>query len=372
MKRSKVIIRIVATMVAVLFFLTVFAPLVMVRVGAVPTDAKLKEYEEKEKTAWQQMQELEKELNELGEERFQLEEQQKAGQEELEQTTERLEVARRLEAEQREKFKSRFAMMSERGGIGNYLETIFSARSFSDLLEKLVIVREIVEYDNSVLTAMEELKEEIGAEQIRLEELQESRQKTLDSLLQKEEELYAKSAEIAAYRQSLEEDKNAYIKYLEQKAAEEAATKARAGIVAGVGEADLSLVSESGLLWPTNTDRITSAFSGGRVNPVTGVLRPHTGTDIGAFHGAPVWASQSGKVVLAEYNGGYGNCVILDHGNGVKTLYGHMSAILVRQGDTVAQGNQIGRVGSTGNSTGPHLHFEVLIHGVAVDPMQFF
>ena len=125
-------------------------------------------------------------------------------------------------------------------------------------------------------------------------------------------------------------------------------------------------------MWPTTSSAVTSEFSPSRVNPVSGQVRPHTGTDIGAESGAPIWASAAGTVVFAGENGGYGNCVIIDHGSGVKTLYAHMSAILTAKDAVVQQGDQIGRVGSTGNSTGPHLHFEVLIGEDPVNAMQFF
>lgn len=105
---------------------------------------------------------------------------------------------------------------------------------------------------------------------------------------------------------------------------------------------------------------------------MSGIYKRHTGTDIGASYGAEIVAANSGTVTLAGWNSGYGNCVIIDHGGGKATLYGHMSAYSVSQGQTVSKGQRIGSVGSTGNSTGPHLHFEVLINGVAVDPMQYF
>ena len=125
--------------------------------------------------------------------------------------------------------------------------------------------------------------------------------------------------------------------------------------------------------WPTpSCHYITSHFSPRRKNPVTGVYKRHTGTDIGASYGSSIVAANSGTVTLAGWNSGYGNCVVIDHGGGRATLYAHMSSISVSAGQTVQRGQQIGLVGSTGNSTGPHLHFEILINGAAVDPMQYF
>ncbi len=97
----------------------------------------------------------------------------------------------------------------------------------------------------------------------------------------------------------------------------------------------------------------------------------HEGIDIAASTGAPIWAAAAGTVIHAGWLGGYGNLVVLDHGNGLATAYAHCSAILVGVGQTVAQGETIALVGSTGHSTGPHLHFEVRVNGVAVDPLLY-
>ncbi len=363
--------KIIALAIALLFLLGILSSLLDPSVYAAPKDKKLQEYEEQEKSVWQEMQNIEKEINRLGEEIYQLDEAIKVSEEALLQSEKELEVAEEMETAQRGKFRERFTVLCERG-TASYLEMIFSAESFSDLIEKLVIVREMAEYDRNILAAMEEVKNQIRIQKETQEQLLLEQEQAKSDLEKTEAELYQKSAAAAERHASLQADKAAYEKYLAEKEAAENATKAQAGISGGTGTVASGRISSGYFTWPTNTWYITSAFSPNRVNPVTGVLRAHTGTDIGALQGAPVWAAQSGTVVLAEYNGGYGNCVIIDHGGGVKTLYGHMSAILVKQGDRVGNGAQIGRVGSTGNSTGPHLHFEVLVDGAAVDPMQFF
>ncbi len=368
---NKKITKIIAFIIALLFFLGIASSLLEPFVLAAPKDKKLQEYEEQEKSIWQEMQKIEKELNGLSDEIFNLDQSIQESQDALALSEKELAVAEELEAEQREKFRERFVVLCERGTT-SYLEMIFSAESFSDLIEKLVIVREMAEYDRNVLSAMEKVKLEIQTQKELQEKLLKEQEDAKKNLEHKEAELYQKSADAAEKHASLQADKKAYERYLAEKEAAENATKLKAGLSGGVGTVAAGRISSGYFTWPTNTWNITSHFSPNRVNPVTGVLRAHTGTDVGAMQGAPIWAAQSGTVVLAEYNGGYGNCVIINHGNGVKTLYGHMSAILVNQGDRVSSGSQIGRVGSTGNSTGPHLHFEVLVDGVAVDPMQFF
>ena len=121
---------------------------------------------------------------------------------------------------------------------------------------------------------------------------------------------------------------------------------------------------------PAPQSDITSQF-GNRMDPFLGRLALHAGIDFRVATGTSVRSTAPGKVVVAGRNGGYGNMVEIDHGNGVSTRYGHLSTILVNVGDVVKAGEAIARSGSTGRSTGPHLHYEVRLHGDAVDPMRF-
>lgn len=123
------------------------------------------------------------------------------------------------------------------------------------------------------------------------------------------------------------------------------------------------------MLWPANGPQ-TSPF-GYRFHPVLKYRRLHAGIDIGAPYGSVVKAAASGTVILANYSGGYGNRVVIDHGSGISTLYGHMSRLGVSSGQTVTKGQRIGNIGSTGISTGPHLHFEVRINGKPVNPRKY-
>lgn len=128
---------------------------------------------------------------------------------------------------------------------------------------------------------------------------------------------------------------------------------------------------EGGMMWPTDSQSITSYF-GGRDSPGGIGSTNHMGIDIGASEGTPIYAAMPGTVTTAGWYGGYGNAVIIDHGGGMQTLYGHMSAVGTSPGMNVMPGQVIGFVGSTGNSTGPHLHFSVIQDGQWLDPLAFF
>jgi murein DD-endopeptidase MepM/ murein hydrolase activator NlpD len=121
--------------------------------------------------------------------------------------------------------------------------------------------------------------------------------------------------------------------------------------------------------WPCNGG-VASPF-GNRLHPIYGTYRQHTGVDLSCSNGAPIAAAGSGVVIQAGWNGGYGNAVMIDHGNGLATLYGHQSSIAVSNGESVTRGETIGYVGSTGASTGPHLHFETRVNGTPVNPCPY-
>ena len=132
-----------------------------------------------------------------------------------------------------------------------------------------------------------------------------------------------------------------------------------------------SSVSASGFVWPCpSSTRVTSEY-GYRIHPLTGTKKMHNGIDIGASTGTPIVAAASGTVAAASYNSSMGNYVMIDHGDSLYTVYMHCSAFNVSAGDTVSAGSTIAFVGSTGNSTGPHLHFSVRLNGSYVNPWNY-
>ncbi len=127
----------------------------------------------------------------------------------------------------------------------------------------------------------------------------------------------------------------------------------------------------SGFAWPVPTSGYITDYFEVRVHPIRGTMEQHWGLDIGAGTGEAIVATESGTIVLAGENGGYGECIIIDHGNGITSLYAHMSEYAAWEGQYVEKGQVIGYVGSTGLSTGPHLHFEIRVDGVHQDPLNY-
>ena len=305
---------------------------------------------------------------------------------------EELEEAQRLEDEQLERYRARVRAMEENGGY-NILAIISKSDSFSDMLTAMDDVGEIMESDRQLEDAyiaarentesvkadyentrsqLEELKAQLKAEQ---EELEKDIEEAIQIILNLENDLENRQAEYDAIM-AAEDAANATIDKLvaelEAQRAAEAAAAAAAAAAAGGSSGGGSANASGSFLWPVASYVYVSSRFGLRVHPITGEKKSHTGIDIASNQGTAVYASDGGSVTLAGWNGGYGNCIMIDHGNGYVTLYGHLSSISVSVGQTVSQGDTIGAVGSTGNSTGPHLHFEVLKNGTRIDPEQFF
>jgi len=188
---------------------------------------------------------------------------------------------------------------------------------------------------------------------------------------EKNNALNSKKSKKDNYIKELDKDAKKLEKLIDQELAESRALEAQIKALQGGGSGSTVNYSNTQFLWPSAASkRITSKY-GNRLHPVLKVYKLHTGIDIGAGSGTNILASNSGKVIKAQYNSAYGNMIIIDHGGGMSTLYAHASKLLVSVGQTVNRGDVIAKVGSTGYSTGPHLHFEVRKNGSPVDPMPY-
>lgn len=292
--------------------------------------------------------------------------------------TAELEQAEADERAQFELFCKRMRYMEEQGEETSYWAILFSSGSFAELLDNYMMIEEIIQYDNKVIEDLTALQERVAADRAELEEAQAEQEEAKAQQLAAQEELESQEAEV----DKLISEINAQEDLLEEMEEElnKAAKELDAQIKAKEKEyaAQIAKVpSESGYLWPLPASyNVITSFAGGREHPVTHVYGNHSGIDISAPGGTKIYASKSGVVVhAAQGTGGYwsyGNYVIVSHSDGTSTLYAHMSRIGCKQGQTVKQGDVIGYVGSTGRSTGNHLHFEVRVGSTRKDPLNYF
>ncbi len=262
----------------------------------------------------------------------------------------------------------------------DYLSFIVSASSFREIVDSFEFMERIGLQDKRIANQVRESKKKAAAQRAATAETRRVQEATVSVIAARTEEARAVRNELAAGRDSLaaarrlkqdaifdaRETREEYLEEVEALAAESAALAAsirEAQAAAAAGSTGTGVPSASGFIWPVN-GTVVSGF-GMRWG------RMHEGVDITAPTGTPIWAAAAGTVIWASWRGGYGNCVVVDHGNGLATLYAHASAILVSVGQRVSQGQTVALVGSTGNSSGPHLHFEVRVNGVAVDPLLY-
>ena len=240
-------------------------------------------------------------------------------------------------AKAQESLNDRLVTIYKDGNV-NYLEVLFQSEDFSDFLTRFEYLSYITKRDKNLVEEVKSVKAQLETQKATLEQQLAS----LNALKSEEEGVKALLEEQQSQQESV---------YAEL-------------------EKDEAAIKETIAAMQATSDEITSNY-GGRSYPLDGSYNYHLGTDIGASYGTPVVSYQAGTVLIASYHWSYGNYVVVDHGNGLSTLYAHMSALTVSAGQSVSAGQQVGLVGSTGSSTGPHLHFEVRINGSNVDPAPY-
>ncbi len=314
----------------------------------------------------------------------------------LEEKGKELDAAVEKEEDQLQRYRVRVRAMEESGGY-NILSVLLSSNDFNEFLTALDDMEKIMTSDRDLedeyIAAREEV-EEVKAEyesvkaecEDRQEVLRQEQEKIEGEISDTEDQLASLEDQIGeaiiAYEEAQAKEEQAakeiltmIAAYQEQKRKEAAAATQGGGGGGSTGGLNPgAAVGTGSLMWPVPcSTRITSRF-GYRSDPFTGESKYHSGIDIDGYgnEGGAIVAADGGTVVTATYSDGYGNYVIIDHGNGYQTLYAHMSGIAVGAGSGVSKGQTIGYLGSTGRATGTHCHFEVFINGERTDPAQFF
>ncbi len=285
----------------------------------------------------------------------------------LQRATVALTDAKRYYSSAKKEASARLVAMYQRGNTG-YIQLLLSSENMGDMMERAQVAEYLTEQDKDILTDLNKRKIKVANYR---------------------ENVQGKTAEVATWRSRVSVmHQKAVVKQYDAKGNLIYTKKQRNALEAELDalERDSASITSMLLLLQSSSSgkhrfekryavsglpcagHITSGF-GYRMHPVLHYRRLHTGVDIGAPTGTPIHAAGSGYVIWASRRGGYGNCVIIDHGGGKATLYGHMSRISVSGGQEVTKGQIIGAVGSTGMSTGPHLHFEVRINGKPVNPL---
>lgn len=287
-------------------------------------------------------------------------------QKQSDETTARIKELKAQEEEQYELFCKQMRQEEERGPV-SYWSVIFKATSFADLLGRMDFINEVMEYDRNVMEQLRATREQLAIDQ---EALEEQKAELISTQQEMEEQIAAAEALIKEYEsteagmqamhEQAEEDEARILELIKKANSQNSGSSGGSSGNAGVG----------GYIWPTNSTRYVTSPYGYRICPFHG-KEYHNGADIGAPYGSPVLAPKSGTVIQAGWNGGYGISVMIDHRDGIVTLFGHMCDWNISEGQQVVQGQVIGWCGSTGNSDGPHIHYTMYKNGAAIDPLPY-
>lgn len=329
---------------------------------------------------------LDASLEQINQELAVLEGQISAKEAEILQTSQELETAREREKAQYEAMKLRIQYMYERGET-SYLDLLFQSADLAQLLNRMEYITGIAEYDKRKMDEYVETRELVAAKELSLkverEELLGLQSDTEVKHASVEQLLSAKSTELKNYEAQISSAENQISEYekdiqaqedkirqieAEIKRKEEEARKAAEAAGKQYNNASIGNIN---FIWPCPaSSRVTSSF-GDRSSPTEGASSNHKGMDIGASTGTNILAAASGEVIISTYSYSAGNYIMINHGGGVYTVYMHCSQLLASAGDQVSQGQVIAKVGSTGVSTGPHLHFGIRVNGTYVNPANY-
>ncbi len=263
-------------------------------------------------------------------------------------------------------------VMNYEEGDASYIGLILGADSLSDFLTRMDHVSSLLAYNKSVMDTLQQTQTMLEEDKLSLEAKIAVQNETLETLQKDREDLAKQEADILKKIGDLEKDQAAAQKeYYENKKKEDQLDKELEEYLAELQRKNQEKMESGDWLWPISLNDYHYNSSGYGWRLLYGVWDYHRGWDLAAYRGTPILASKGGKVVIAQYHNSYGYYIVIDHGDGVSTVYAHCSKLNVAKGDTVKKGDKIGEVGTTGNSTGNHLHFEFRLNGKYTDPFNY-
>jgi murein DD-endopeptidase MepM/ murein hydrolase activator NlpD len=274
----------------------------------------------------------------------------------------------KLEAEiavQNEALNARLRAMYKNGSV-SYIDVLLGSNSITDLMTNIDRVQRVYQSDKEVMLYLDAQHKIVESQRLYLASMQQQLELNVADIETKQSQLSSDKATVASQRSAISEENKKIEREID--ALNEEANRLIAEIRALQGDAAYA----GGIMaWPSpGVTRVTSEF-GYRIHPILKYKKLHTGIDIGCPTGTTIVAANFGTVIKAEWNNSYGNLVMVDHGGGIVTLYAHLSSFLVQKGDVVNRGQAIAKSGSTGMSTGPHLHFEVRVNGEYQNPRNW-
>ena len=351
------------------------------------TQKQAEDLEKKKKDAENEKNSLEKQLNDIVAEMDKTKEKIDAKESEISAKEEELIQAKVDENDQYESMKKRIKYMYENGN-SQFIEILCESKSIGEFLNNAEYISTISEYDRNMLVQFQEIVKQVQEQEATLkkeyEELEVmqneliAKQDNLNELMEsKQEEIEQISDDLGATQeklQKLKEAAEAAKRKQEEmaRAAAAAAAAAKAGSGGSSASAGAPVVSGNGTFThPCPGMTYISSEFGWRAQPLPGASSNHKGMDFAAPTGTPIYAAAAGTVTSASYSGNAGNLIVINHGNGLQTYYMHCHAMYVSAGQTVSKGQNIGAVGTTGNSTGPHLHLQVMLNGTPTNPRNY-
>ncbi len=357
LKKKKLILITAILTVMVMCFETAMvsaASLSEIRKNIQQKQSELREGEKEEQSLAEQVSELETSINKLETAIAEGEQNLAVLEDELAEAEEKVDT-------QNENLNARLRNMYKSGSVG-FIDVLLDSSSFSEFLTNLDMVEMIYSSDQEVLSGLQDAYDEVDKKKKEVETLQTELQALKATAEEQQAQVTAKKEEIAASNEETQEMINKL----------EAEAQALTSTIVDKGSSSSSSSYTGGeMAWPAPSYTRISQYYGWRIHPITGRSNFHGAVDLAAPGGSPIVAANPGTVIIATYNSSYGYYVVVDHGGGVSTLYAHSSRLRVSVGQHVSRGQRIADVGTTGSSTGNHLHFEVRINGNRVNPLPY-